>query len=160
VTGRARSTNPSGRTHHLTDPPNLSHRSTRHTTGQGQTTAIRSTRSAQDAAPETTHPNRPTTERTSSSHNTTDAAATEPTRTARMESAETPESNQILRPRSSAPRLTADPQAKAGPVAPSGVDPDALYAYHLERVTRKFTTVISADNAELLGRLLGSGNGG
>jgi hypothetical protein len=36
---------------------------------------------------------------------------------------------------------------------------DALYAYHLERVTKKFTTVISADNAELLARMLGSGDG-
>jgi hypothetical protein len=42
---------------------------------------------------------------------------------------------------------------------PPRMGSDALYAYHLERVTKKFTTVISADNAELLGRLLGSGDG-
>ena len=34
------------------------------------------------------------------------------------------------------------------------LDPDALYAYHLNRVTRKFTMVISADNMALLARLL------
>lgn len=54
-------------------------------------------------------------------------------------------------------------QANAGAVDPSreppGMDPDALYAYHLERVTKKFTTVISADNAELLARLLGTDDG-
>ncbi len=33
--------------------------------------------------------------------------------------------------------------------------PKTSNAYHLERVTKKFTTVISADNTELLGRLLG-----
>jgi hypothetical protein len=35
-------------------------------------------------------------------------------------------------------------------------DPDALRAYHLDRVVSKFNMVISADNAEVLARLLGS----
>lgn len=34
-------------------------------------------------------------------------------------------------------------------------DQDALRAYHLDRVTRKFQMVISAENAELLAGLLG-----
>lgn len=34
------------------------------------------------------------------------------------------------------------------------MDQDALYAYHLDRVTSKFRMVISAENAELLGELL------
>ena len=33
---------------------------------------------------------------------------------------------------------------------------DALFAYHLDRVTSKFKMVISAENAELLAGLLGS----
>ncbi len=36
----------------------------------------------------------------------------------------------------------------------SKADQDALRAYHLDRVTRKFKMVISADNAELLAGLL------
>lgn len=39
----------------------------------------------------------------------------------------------------------------------SKADQDALRAYHLDRVTRKFTMVISAENAELLAGLLGDG---
>jgi hypothetical protein len=42
----------------------------------------------------------------------------------------------------------------------SSMDRDALYAYHLERVTKKFKTMISADNVELLARLLGGDDGG
>jgi hypothetical protein len=156
VTDRARSTNPRGRKHHLTDPPNPSNQNTRHTTGQSQSTGIRSNRSTQDAAPKT---NRPTTRRTSSAPNTIDTGATEPSHTTGTESAETPEGNQIPSPRSSAPTLGAQPQANASVIDPSGLDADALYLYHLERVTKKFKTVISADNAELLGRLLGSGDG-
>jgi hypothetical protein len=34
-------------------------------------------------------------------------------------------------------------------------DPDALRAYHLDRVFSKFNTVISAENAEILAGLLG-----
>jgi hypothetical protein len=37
---------------------------------------------------------------------------------------------------------------------------DALRAYHLDRVTAKFTMVISAENAEILAGLLGSGGDG
>ena len=33
---------------------------------------------------------------------------------------------------------------------------DALYAYHLDRVTSKFKMVMSAENAELLAGLLAS----
>jgi len=36
---------------------------------------------------------------------------------------------------------------------------DALRAYHLDRVTSKFTMRISAENAELLAGLLGSDSG-
>jgi hypothetical protein len=36
-------------------------------------------------------------------------------------------------------------------------DPDALRAYHLDRVVSKFKAVISAENAALLAALLGSG---
>jgi hypothetical protein len=35
---------------------------------------------------------------------------------------------------------------------------DALRAYHLDRVTSKFKMVISAENAELLARLLAAGS--
>lgn len=42
----------------------------------------------------------------------------------------------------------------------SNMDRDALYAYHLHRVVSKFKTVISAENAELLGRLIGGDDGG
>jgi hypothetical protein len=38
-------------------------------------------------------------------------------------------------------------------------DQCALRAYHLERVFRKFNTVISAENAEMLAGLLGSDSG-
>jgi hypothetical protein len=38
-------------------------------------------------------------------------------------------------------------------------NPDTLRAYHLDRVTRKFNSVISAENAELLAGLLGSDSG-
>jgi hypothetical protein len=38
-------------------------------------------------------------------------------------------------------------------------DQDALYAYHLDRVTSKFKMVISAENAELLAGFLGSETG-
>lgn len=33
---------------------------------------------------------------------------------------------------------------------------DALFAFHLDRVVRKFNMTISAENAELLAALLGS----
>jgi hypothetical protein len=196
--------NPSERTHHLTNPPNPSHRPTRHARGQSQSTtrstATRSTRSAQDAAPATTRPNRPAIERTSSNPDTADTAATERTETAdTADTAESGEANRIPRPRSGAPARAAETgavetggaeqdshkarqraaganranivgtaldivrEANAGTGdpfrEPTGMDPDALYAYHLERVTKKFTTVISADNAELLARLLSSGDG-
>jgi len=36
-------------------------------------------------------------------------------------------------------------------------DPDALRAFHLDRVFRKFNLMISAENAELLAALLGAG---
>lgn len=36
---------------------------------------------------------------------------------------------------------------------------DALRAYHLQRVIRRFKTVISAENAELLAALLGRADG-
>jgi hypothetical protein len=36
-------------------------------------------------------------------------------------------------------------------------DQGALFAYHLDRVVSKFTMIISAENAELLAALLGSG---
>jgi hypothetical protein len=35
-------------------------------------------------------------------------------------------------------------------------DPNALRAYHLDRVVAKFNMVISAENAEILAGLLGS----
>jgi hypothetical protein len=35
-------------------------------------------------------------------------------------------------------------------------DPEALRAFHLDRVVNKFKAVISAENAELLAGLLGS----
>jgi hypothetical protein len=38
-------------------------------------------------------------------------------------------------------------------------DQDALRAYHLDRVTRKFKMVISAENAEVLAGLLGDDSG-
>jgi hypothetical protein len=38
-------------------------------------------------------------------------------------------------------------------------DHGALRAWHLDRVTSKFKMVISAENAELLAGLLGSGSG-
>jgi hypothetical protein len=38
-----------------------------------------------------------------------------------------------------------------------GTDQEALRAYHLDRVVSKFTMIISAENAELLAALLGSG---
>ena len=37
---------------------------------------------------------------------------------------------------------------------------DALRAYHLERVTRRFKMVISADNAEILAKLIADDNDG
>lgn len=39
-------------------------------------------------------------------------------------------------------------------------DRDALYAYHLERVTKKFKAMISPDNMELLAQLIGGDDGG
>lgn len=39
------------------------------------------------------------------------------------------------------------------------MESDAHYRYHLNRVVTKFATIISADNAELLARLLGNDEG-
>jgi hypothetical protein len=38
-------------------------------------------------------------------------------------------------------------------------DQEAVRAFHLDRVVSKFNMVISAENAELLAALLGSGEG-
>ena len=40
-----------------------------------------------------------------------------------------------------------------------GTDQEALRAFHLDRVFRKFNLMISAENAELLAALLGMGEG-
>jgi hypothetical protein len=47
------------------------------------------------------------------------------------------------------------PESEVRPYREAGQD--ALRAYHLDRVVSKFKTVISAENAELLAALLGSG---
>lgn len=121
---------------------------TSHTQRQKQSSATPITRSPENATA-TTHPNRPTSERTSSTPDATDTATTEPTHTPRVRATAESESPGL----SEGDRI---PHSRPGtPGHLSGLDPGALYAYHLERVTRKFTTVISAENAELLGRLLG-----
>lgn len=169
---------PSERTPHLTDPHNPSHRTTR------QTTATPIRRSAHHVPPAPTGTDQPATEPTSGTPDPT--GPEEGNRPPRSRPGTTAPRSQTATRRTTRQRKDSHPgrtsdaaTANLAATAPTpghgapgqaesdevnarapALDHDAFYAYHLDRVTKKFKTVISAENLELLARLLGEDDRG